>query len=123
MPKTTKKAPAKGKPAANKSASTETTETTTPIVVEESAESVETPATCFKAATAPSKKKRLYWAGFSVVSEVDGKEIDESLDGTKFRRESQAAFAWSESSLAALEGKSFPAHKLAEALGLDFGDY
>ena len=84
---------------------------------------VEPMATCFAVAKAPSPKKKLYWAGFSVVSVVDGKEIDESLAGTEFRRESQAAFAWSESSLAALDGKQFSAAALENSLGLDFGDY
>ncbi len=94
-----------------------TSASTTPTVA------VEPLATCFKAAKAPSKKKKLYWAGFSVINAVDGAEIDESLAGTTFQRESQAAFAWSKSSLAALENKSFSAAALEKNLGLDFGDY
>ena len=94
-----------------------TSASTTPIVAGEPQ------ATCFKAAKSPSKKKELYWAGFSVIKQVDGKEIDESLAGTSFQRESQAAFAWSKSSLAALEKKSFSAAALENHLGLDFGDY
>ena len=80
-------------------------------------------ATCFAVAKAPSAKKKLYWAGFSVVSVVDGSEISPDLANETFRRESQAAFAWSESSLAALDGKQFSAAALENSLGLDFGDY
>ena len=92
-----------------------TSASTTPIVAEEPQ------ATCFAAAKAPSKKKKLYWAGFSVISSVDGASI--GSPGITFQRESQAAFAWGKDSLASLEGKSFSAAALEKNLGLDFGDY
>lgn len=108
MANQTKKA-AKASTAATKSAST------TPIVA------VEPQATCFAAAKVPSPKKKLFWAGFSVISSVDGASI--GSPGITFQRESQAAFAWSKDSLAALAGKSFSATALENNLGLDFGDY
>ena len=92
-----------------------TSASTTPIVAGEPQ------ATCFAAAKAPSKKKKLYWAGFSVISSVDGASI--GSPGITFQRESQAAFAWGKDSLAALEGQSFSAAALETNLGLDFGDY
>ena len=111
MPARKKTTPAKASAPETNSAST------TPNVA------VEPMATCFAVAKAPSPKKKLYWAGFSVVSVVDGSEISPDLANETFRRESQAAFAWSESSLAALDGKQFSAAALENHLGLDFGDY
>ncbi len=123
MSNTTKNA-AKASTAATESASKETPSIEEVTVETESTDESEDPkATCFKAAKAPSPKKRLYWAGFSVVKQVDGKEISADLAGMKFQRESQAAFAWSKSSLASLVKKSFSAAALENHLGLDFGDY
>ena len=103
------------KTAAKASTAATTSASTTPIVA------VEPQATCFAAAKVPSPKKKLYWAGFSVISSVDGATI--GSPGITFQRESQAAFAWGKDSLASLEGKSFSAAALEKNLGLDFGDY
>ena len=109
MPDLENKKEAKASTASTESAST------TPNVA------VEPQATCFAAAKVPSPKKKLYWAGFSVISSVDGASI--GSPGITFQRESQAAFAWGKDSLASLEGKSFSAAALETNLGLDFGDY
>ena len=119
-----RKPAAKASTAANKKAPAKTTPIVEVSTETESTDESEDPmATCFAVAKAPSPKKKLYWAGFSVVKQVDGAEISADLAGTEFQRESQAAFAWSKSTLASLDKKSFSAAALENHLGLDFGDY